>query len=41
MEPMKHNYNISAWIYAELTKEEREALDAYLDEIGAVKTITE
>lgn len=38
---MKRNYNISAWIYAQLTKEERESLDKYLDEIGATKTITE
>ena len=35
------NYNISAWVYAILTPEEREALEEYLEEIGAVKTITE
>lgn len=35
------NYNISAWVYALLTPEEREALNEYLEEIGAVATITE
>ena len=38
---MVHNYNISAWVYAQLTPEEKEALEKYLEEIGATKTITE
>ena len=36
-----YNYNISAWIYAKLTEEERKALDEYLESIHATKTIVE
>ena len=41
MDDVTRNYNISAWIYAQLSREEREALDEYLDEIKATKTIVE
>lgn len=39
--PTTYNYNVSARIYAMLTKEEKEAFEKYLEEIGAVITITE
>ena len=38
---IEHNYNISAFIYSQLTAKEKEELDKYMEAIHCTYTIVE